>query len=210
MCWLQQSAQLWYCPTFLLYPLLVIAGIECFAGYYAWRFLIGVNGAVLGFVAGAVVGMMLGNPMLALLGAFAGAVGGAALFIGILPLGSFVFAFGSAASLAVLLGRVAGLPAVCYVLIAAIGGVACGLWALSAGRPAIIVLAAIAGAQQIAGVWQAYWLPVDSTPLPDVMAGSEWMIFLALAAAGLFIQFATSHKAPAGESKTESASPRVA
>ena len=60
MCWLQQSGQLWSYPTFVLIPLMVIGGIECFAGYRALRFLLGLNGAILGFAAGAALGMLSG------------------------------------------------------------------------------------------------------------------------------------------------------
>jgi hypothetical protein len=105
MCWLQQSAQLWHYPTFLLVPLMVIACIECFAGYRAWRFLIGFNGAVLGFVGGAVLCVMAGAPMLVLVGAFVGTVAGAVLFAWVVPLGSFVFVLGSVVSLTMLLGH---------------------------------------------------------------------------------------------------------
>src|SRR5580765_2166008 len=102
MCWLQQSGQLWSYPTFLLVPLMVIGAVECFAGYRAWRFLLGLNGAVLGFAAGAVLCMLLGAPMLILIGAVGGGVAGALLFAGLAPLGTFIFAFGSMASLTIL------------------------------------------------------------------------------------------------------------
>src|ERR1700758_3032560 len=105
MCWLQQSSQLWHYPTFLLFPLLLIASIECFAGYHAWRLLLGINGAVLGFVAGACLSVLLGNPVLLVVGAFGGAAVGAALFSLVVPLGSVVFAFATAASLTILLWR---------------------------------------------------------------------------------------------------------
>ena len=191
MCWLQQSTQLWYYPTFLLYPLLVIACIECFAGYRAWRFLIGLNGGVLGFVVGAVLCMLLGVPMLVLLGAIAGAIAGVALFVGIVPLGSFVFSLGSAASLAIHLCRIGGIPVHWFMPIAASAGLAGAVAAQFVPRPAMIAIAAVAGAQQIAAAWHAYYLPGNSAPLQDVVVPSELAAFIILAAAGLLIQFAT-------------------
>src|SRR5678815_5380970 len=110
MCWLQQSAQLWSCPTFLLIPLMGIAAVECFVGFRAWRFLLAVNGIVLGFIAGASITMLLGAPMLVLIGALAGGIAGAFVFASVVPLGSTVFAFGSSASLALVLCRIAGVP----------------------------------------------------------------------------------------------------
>lgn len=194
MCWLQQSAQLWHYPTFLLYPLLVIACIECFAGYRAWRFLIGFSGGVLGFVTGVVLCMLLGVPMLVLLGACAGAVTGVALFAGVVPLGSFVFILGSIASSVILFGRVVGAPPHPVMAIAAVAGLAGAVAAIAFCRPAIITVAAVAGAQQITSVWHAYSLPCDSIPSPDVVDPSEWSAFIVLATAGLLIQFATSRK----------------
>lgn len=199
MCWLQQSAQLWHYPTFLLLPLMVIAGIECFAGYRAWRLLLGLNGAVLGFIAGVWLSVMLGQPMLALIGSFVGAGAGVALFTGVTPIGSFVFMFGSAASLAVLLGQFAGVPRHWLMPGGGIVGAVSVLAALAIRRPVMIGLAAIAGAQQMASAWHAYSLPYDSMPLPDVVDPSELAIFVALATAGLVVQFATSRRLSADE-----------
>ena len=192
MCWLQQSAQLWSYPTFLLIPLMLLACIECFAGYRAWRFLLAVNGAVLGFVGGAVVAVLCGAPMLVLIGAVAGAVAGGLLFAGLVPLGSFVFAFGSAASLTILLARLSGLPPYCITPLAAAAGIAAGLAALAVWRPFMITIAAVAGAQQLASAWYAHHVPYDSSPLPDSIAPSELAAFIALAASGLLIQFFTT------------------
>ena len=198
MCWLCQSAQLWYFPSFLLVPLMLVAGLECFAGYYTWRFLIGLNGAVIGFVAGAMLGMLLGPPMLVLLGAIAGALGGAALFYRVVPLGSFVFTFSSAGSLAIILGRAAFIPANWLMLVAVGTGLTSAIVVLTGRRAVMIVIAAIAGAQQIAGAWRAYFLPGDCVPLPHVIPPSEWAGFVTLAAVGLMVQFATSRARRAG------------
>lgn len=189
MCWLVQSAQLWHAPTFLLIPLMIIGGIECFAGYHAWRFLLGLNGAVLGFVVGSVLCTLLGAPLWVVAGALVGSAAGAALLAIVVPLGSAVFAFGSVASLVLLLGRLAGIDlrwplAVGLVL----GGVAAVL-ASARHRPVMITIAAVAGAQQVASAWRARSLPPDVPPLPDVVSASEMMLFAALAAAGLLIQF---------------------
>ena len=190
MCWLQQSAQLWSYPTFLLVPLMVIGCIECFAGYRAWRFLLGLNGAVLGFVAGAMLSMLLGAPILMLVGAVAGAVGGAALFVGIAPLGTFIFAFGSMASLTILLAQIGGAPPRWIMPLAGAAGVAGAAAALAGCRPFMIAIAAVAGAQQIAGAWRAHDLPRGTLPLPDAVTPSEAAAFIVLAAAGLLLQFA--------------------
>lgn len=196
MCWLQHSAQLWSYPTFLLFPLAFIAAIECFAGYHAWRFLIGLNGGILGLAAGGMLGMVLGNSTLVLLGALVGAAAGGFLFAAIVPLGSFVFTLGSAASLAILLGEIIHIPLYWLMPAAIVGGLAAGIAALAACRPVMIAVAAVAGAQQMAGAWCAYHLPYDTTPLPDVIDPSELAAFLALTAAGLLIQFATSRVVP--------------
>ncbi len=203
MCWLQLSAQLWHYPTFLLPPLMMIGCIECFAGYRAWRFLIGLNGGVLGFVAGAVLCMLLGAPMLVLVGAFVGGVAGALLFAGVVPVGSFVVVLGSIVSLAMILGRVAGLPPHCVMPLAAVSGLAGAVAAASVCRPVVISVAAVAGAQQIASAWCAYCLPSDRISLPGAFDRNEWAAFLILAAVGMLVQFATAPKAradqPAGD-----------
>jgi len=200
MCWLQQSAQLWSWPTFLLVPLMILAFIECFAGYYAWRFLLGVNGAVLGFITGVTLSMMLGAPLLVFIGALAGAIVGAVLFAGVARLGSFVFAFGSTASLTMLLARFAGIPPQLVAPLAAAAGFAGALAAVAIGRPFMISIAAVAGAQQIASAWRAYRIPCGESPLPDDVTGPESVSFIALAALGLLLQFATSRHPTSGES----------
>jgi hypothetical protein len=192
MCWLQQSAELWRYPTFLLWPLLLIACIECFAGYHAWRFLLGVNGTVLGFIAGAFLGVLTTMPLLMLLFALAGAVAGAALFANMVPLGSVVFAFGSTASLVILIGRIAGCPQGLHVSLALFAGILAAIATLTIRRPVMIVLAAIAGAQQIAVAWTAWRLPPDAIPLFNCVSPAEWKLFLVLAPLGLLIQFVTS------------------
>jgi hypothetical protein len=202
MCWLHQSAELWHYPTFLLWPLLLVACIECFAGYHAWRFLLGLNGALLGFMCGAMVCMMLDASLLVLLGAFVGAGAGAVFFAGIVPLGSAVFAFGSVASFTILAGRAVGLPSACYLAIAAVAGIVVATAALKLGRPVMIAVAAVAGAQQIVAAWSAYRLPADSIPLPDTWIPSEWELLLALAFVGLLIQSATSRHLPPRTEKT--------
>jgi hypothetical protein len=189
MCWLQHSAQLWSYPTFLLVPLMVVACIECFIGYRAWRFLLGVNGAVLGFIAGVMISMLLGASLLVLLGAIAGAVAGAFLFAGVVRLGSFFFAFGSVASLTILLAHLAGLPGHCIMPLAAATGLAGAVAAVAACRRFMISIAAVAGAQQIASAWCAYHVPYGAVPLPDDVTMPESAAFIALAAAGLLLQF---------------------
>ena len=192
MCWLQQSAQLWHCPTFLLPPLILLACIECFAGYRAWRFLLGFNGYILGFVAGALLCAQLGgSPVLLLAGAFVGGFIGAASFAMIAPLGSFVFIACSLASLAVIFLRAAGMPPHWVALIAASAALSTAVAVRAFCRLATIIVAAIGGAQQIASAWCAYQLPADQVPVPDIMDPVEWSAFLALAAAGLIVQFAT-------------------
>jgi hypothetical protein len=191
MCWLHHSARLWSYPTFLLLPLMSLACIECFAGYRAWRFLLGVNGAVLGFVGGALLSVLLGSPMLIFFTAIAGAVAGAFLFAGVVPVGSFVFAFGSAASLTMLLAQIAGAPASCIMPLAATAGLAGALAALAGCRPFMIALAAVAGAQQLASAWRAYHMSYGSLPLPNDVTSSESAAFIALTAIGLLLQFST-------------------
>jgi hypothetical protein len=191
MFWVQQSAQLWHYPVFLLPPLLILACIECFAGYRAWQFLIGVNGAILGFVCGAVICMLLGVPLLVLLGAVAGAFAGIALFLGVTPLGSFVFAFGSAASLAILVARIIGISSNWMMPIAVVAGLTGAVGVLAGRKPVMIVIAAIAGAQQIVSGWGAYFAPWDSVPVSGVVTPSEWVVFIILSSIGLCIQFAT-------------------
>jgi hypothetical protein len=196
MCWLQPSAQLWHLPTFLLWPLLLIACLECFAGYHAWRLLLGVSGAALGLVLGALVSIWMGATLLVLLGALAGALAGAFFFAGIPPLGSSVFAFGSVASFLILLGRVAGFPSHFYLPVALAAGLGGIVAVLTLRRPARITLAAVAGAQQIAAAWSAYHLPASSNPCPETLIPTEWLLFCILAAIGLLVQFATSRPAP--------------
>jgi len=191
MCWLQQSAQLWYYPTFLLYPLAVIAIVECFAGYYAWRFLVGLNGAIAGFIGGAMLGAIVGGAMLALVGALLGALAGVALFAGIAPVGNFIFAFATVASFSIFLGRVTNLAPPPIMALAVIFGVGSALLAIALCRPAMIVIASLAGAQQIASAYSAYRLPYDLLPTPDILAPSELVAFLTLAVLGLSTQFAT-------------------
>ena len=190
MCWLQQSGQLWSYPTFLLIPLMVIGAIECFAGYRAWRFLLGVNGAVLGFAAGAVFSMLLGAPMLVLICAVGGGVAGGILFARVAPLGTFIFAFGSMASLTLLLTHIVGAPQRWIMPLAAAAGLAGAIAALTACRPFMVAIAAVAGAQQIASAWRAHQLPRGVLPLTDAMTVSESTAFVALATAGLLLQFA--------------------
>ncbi|GEM_PF-6514030 len=192
MCWLQQSVQLWYYPTFLLYPLVVIACVECFAGYHAWRFLIGLNGGIIGFVVGAVACLMLSIPLLSPLAAFAGVIAGVALFAGIVPVGSCVFAWGSVTSLTLLLGRFGGVPVNWLYPVAAAAGTAGAFAAMTVRRPAMIALTAVAGAHQIVSAWHARSFSSDSIPLPDVNDPAEWAAVIVLAAAGLLIQFTTS------------------
>jgi len=192
MFWLHPSAALWHYPTFLLPPLMVIGIIECFAGYHAWRFLLGLNGAVVGFIGGAMVCVLTGNPILLLVGAVVGAIVGAALFSGIVPVGSTVFAFGSLASLTIILGSMMAFPEGWRFPVAAVAGIGGAIAVLTARRPAMISIAAVAGAQQIASAWSAYWLPSNLIPVPDAVIPSEWTAFLLLSAAGLVIQFAMS------------------
>ena len=194
MCWLYQSAQLWHFPSFLLLPLMIVASIECFAGYLAWRFLLGLNGAVLGFVAGAMLCVLLGLSTLMLFGAVAGALVGAALLVIVVPLGSFVFAFGSAASLALLLGRTVWVPAQWLMPVAVSTGLVSAVAVLAGRRPVMITLAAVAGAQQTAGAWRAYFLPCDCPPVADTITASEWAGFITLTVAGLLVQLATSRR----------------
>lgn len=192
MCWLHDAAQLWSYPTFLLVPLMVLAGIECFAGYYAWRFLLGVNGAILGLVAGAMLSLLSGAPVLIVLGAIGGAVAGAVLFAQCVPFGSFVFAFGSATSLTTLLAEFAGVPDHRGILLGIAAGVAAAVAVVSKCRLVIIAIAAVAGAQQLASAWHAYHFPGGSSPMPGEIDGSESAAFVALTAIGLLLQYATS------------------
>lgn len=192
MCWLQLSAQLWHYPTFLLPPLMAIACIECFAGYRAWRFLIGLNGGALGFVAGTVLCVLLDVPMLVLVGAFGGAFAGVLLFAWVLPLGSFVVVLGSLTSLVIVLGRMAGFPPHYVMPLAVLAGLVGAVAAIGVCRPVVTIVAAIAGAQQIASAWCAYYcLPSDRIPLPDVVDPTEWTAFITLATIGMLVQFAT-------------------
>jgi hypothetical protein len=203
MCWLHQSAQLWTYPSFLLVPLMILGCIECFAGYRAWRFLLGVNGAVLGFAAGAMLGVTSGTVALVVIGALGGALMGAGLFAGIVPVGSCVFAFASAASLTSLVGHIAGSPVHLMVPIAVAAGLGGALAAILACRPFMIVLAAVAGAQQLASAWCAYYAPYDRAPLTDELTFSEFAGFMTLAAVGMLLQFSTSPAASALAAKQE-------
>jgi len=196
MCWLLQSAELWHCPTFLLYPLALVAGIECFAGYHAWRFLLGFNGAIFGFIIGVVFSTLLGSWVFVLLGALVGAVAGAFFFASIVPLGSTVFVFTSMTSFMILVGRIGGWHREWYLPVAVITGIAMAVGALTVRRPVIITLAAAAGAQQIAAAWSAYHLPCDTVPCPDRLIPTEWWLFAVLAAGGLLVQWATSRTRP--------------
>ena len=191
MCWLQQSAQLWSYPTFLLVPLIVIACIECFAGYRAWRFLLVLNGAVLGFIGGAMLAVFSGAAMMLLIGAVAGAIAGGFLFACAVRLGSFVFAFGSVTSLTMILAHGARVPSEYVLPMAGAAGLAGALAATASCRPFMIAVAAIAGAQQVASAWHAYRVPYGSPPLAQD-AASEPAVFIALAAIGLLVQCATS------------------
>ena len=196
MCWLLQSAQLWHLPTFLLYPLLLLAALECFAGYHAWRFLLGFNGALVGLAGGLMCGMLVGVWPLVLLGMLIGALAGGYFFVSLVPLGSTVFAFGSVASFLILLGRLAGFPSAGCFPIALAAGIAAAVAVLLVRRPVMITVAALAGAQQITAAWSAYHLPAGTIPCPDLVTPTEWLLFAALAATGLLIQFATSRQAP--------------
>jgi hypothetical protein len=169
--------------------MMVIGVIECFAGYRGWRFLLGVNGAVFGSVAGAMLCMLLGAPIMILIGLLGGGVAGAALFAGIAPLGSFVFAFVSMFSLTIFLAHIAAAPPHLIMPLAVAGGLACAVAALAACRPFMIAIAAVAGAQQISSAWRAHHLPRGALPLPDLVTPSETALFIALAAAGLLVQF---------------------
>jgi hypothetical protein len=207
MCWLQQSAQLWWYPTFLLIPLMALACVECFAGYHAWRFLIAVNGAMLGCVAAAMLGALTGSPSMILFGGLVGAVAGGLLFVSYVPLGSVVFAFASATSLIVLLTHVVGVPPPWTVPLAVAAGLAGALGALAVSRPCMIVIASVAGAQQIASAWCAYHMPYDVVPIPNVVDSSESAAFIALAAAGLLVQFMTSRALRLGRPHVPRTSP---
>ena len=194
MCWLQQSAQLWYYPSFLLIILAAVAAIECFAGFCAWRFLIGLNGAVLGFIGGAIFGAMFGTPMMMLAGALAGAIAGAALFAGIVQVGTFVVASGSTASMTMLLTHLLHMPGRWALPLAAVAGLWGGVAALVCGRPVIIAIAAIAGAQQLHCACSTFLLPGDVIPIPDVMGSRDFVSILGLALAGLVVQLATMRR----------------
>ena len=202
MCWLHQSAQLWTYPTFLLVPLMGLALVECFAGYRAWRFLLGANGAILGFVGGAMVAVMSGSPVLVLVGAVGGAVAGAYVLATIAPLGSFVFAFGTATSLTMLLAELAGAPHYYAMPLGMAAGLAAAVAALTSCRRMMIAIAAIAGAQQLASAWNAYHFPYGSIPTPGQISGSELSAFVTLTALGLLLQYATS---PAPKARTRAA-----
>jgi hypothetical protein len=192
MCWLHQSAELWHYPTFLLWPLLLVACVECFAGYHAWRFLLGLNGALLGFLAGLLICVWTGSPVLAVLGALAAAAAGAVLFATCLPLGTSVVAFGSAASFAILVGHALALPSALFLSLAGVAGIVVAVAVWKFGRPVLIAIAAAAGAQQIVAAWSACHLPADLIPVSNTLVPSEWAITAALAALGLLIQFATT------------------
>lgn len=212
MCWLFQSAQFWSYPTFLLVPLMVVGGIECFFGYRAWRFLLGVNGAVVGIVAGAMLCMLLGAPLFILGGALGGGVAGAALFAKVRPLGTFIFAFGSTASLAMLLAHLVTAPPRVIVPLGLAAGLTGAAAALGGCRTFMISIAAIAGAQQIASAGRAYQLPRGSLPAPDFVTPSESMAFIGLACAGLllqFVQLALFSKAMEAKSREKNAAPVV-
>jgi hypothetical protein len=190
MCWLQQSTQLWYWPTFLLIPLSILALVECFAGSWAWRFLLGLNGAVFGFVTGALLCAMFGAPMLAIVGALAGAVAGAALFAGNAKIGGFIFAFGSGASLTMVVAHSIGTGGTEIMFFSGCTGLAAAVASLKVWRPAITVITAVAGAHQVASAWRAYHFPRDSVPMLNATDMPELIAFLALAVAGLLVQFA--------------------
>ena len=209
MCWLQQSVQLWFYPTFLLWPLIVIACVECFAGYHAWRLLIGLNGAIIGLVIGVMLCLLAGMPLLSPLGAFAGVIAGAALFAGIPPLGGWVFAWGSVTSLTLLLGRLGAVPVNWLYPIAASAGAAGAFAAMIMRRPAMIALTAVAGAQQMVAAWHARSFTSDAIPLPDDGDPTEWAAVIVLAAAGLLVQFTISRTPAAHQPTRTAASPEV-
>jgi hypothetical protein len=190
VCWLLESAQLWSYPTFLLAPLMVVACIECVAGVSAWRFLLGLNGVVLGFVGGAILAVFCGAPAMLFIAAFAGAVAGGFLFAGAVRMGSFVFAFGSATSLTMILARGSAVPPNSVFPLAAAAGLA-GAIAAAAGRsPFIIALTALAGAQQAVTAWHAYLLPAGSAP-PTTHVPSDPAAVIALAASGALVKSGT-------------------
>jgi hypothetical protein len=190
MCWLQESTQLWSYPTFLLIPLMIIGGVECFIGCRAWRLLLGLNGAVLGFVGGAMFAAFVGVPLLIFVGALSGAVAGATLFSRANHVGGFVFVFGSMFSLTLLLAHLADAPPRMLMSLASAAGLAGGLAALTAWRPWLIAVTSVAGAQQIASAWRAHELVAETMPSQEAITASELSVFLALAAAGLILQFA--------------------
>ena len=207
MCWLQQSAELWNYPTFLLYPLALVACVECFAGFHAWRLLLGLNGAVLGFLAGALVSMLLGASLLVLLGGLVGAMAGAYLFASMASMGSAVLAFSSVASFGILLGRIVGMPWAWYMPLAVIAGIAALVAVLMVPRLMIMTLAAVAGAQQIAAAWSALHLPYNAKPCPDTVIPAEWCLFLVLAAGGLIVQMATTWVLQAPREEVDAGNP---
>ncbi|MEI8196702.1 MAG: hypothetical protein WCI73_12460 [Phycisphaerae bacterium] len=193
MCWLFSTTDLWRYPRGVLLVLAVLALVECFAGFRAWRFLLGLNGAILGFCAGVFLGLATQSPILLPIVALAGLAGGASLFAMVEPVGMFVFAACTGISLACIWGGATHIPLAVVFPLAAVAGLLAALACGAVGRGVILILTAIAGAQQISNVAAAYLWSVDAPGNLRGMVGlREVGIFVVLAGAGLAVQYFTA------------------
>jgi hypothetical protein len=193
MCWLQNAADLRHLPHFLLMFLALPGLVECFAGFRAWRFLLGLNGVLVGVPAGFFLGLfLLHDPAMALVAVALGAIGGAVIFATVMPVGTFIVAGISGFSFTLSVATLIHVPANTLVSGLALGiGLAAAGIALLALRPAIIVLSILAGAYQLAGVAAAYLYPSE-TMEARAMVPTQIAVFVVLAAGGLVTQWATN------------------
>lgn len=188
MCWLQTAELLRHYPPFLLAILAVLGLVECFCGAWAWKFLRGFNGVFAGAFVGALLGLvLLRSPFMAVAGLVAGAVGGAALFATVEFVGTFGVSLATGASSVAVVCEIAHVPLTLTVAIGmAFAGLATAGAAVVGGRRAIVVVTALAGAQQLAAIALAWARPEASAPVFTV---GELGIFVALAGLGLAVQW---------------------
>lgn len=195
MCWLQHAALLRHYPQFLLVVLAALGLVECVAGFRAWGFLRGINGLFLGAAIGLMVCLvLLHSPLMAIVGLIVGGIGGPVLFVTVEPIGAFFVGVSTGASFIWVLSAAIHQPLNGLISTAmAIAGLATAYATVVGGRRAIMILTALAGAQQLAATAMAYLYPDDGQA---VVSLPEVGVLLLLAAAGLAIQFATNRAVP--------------
>jgi hypothetical protein len=199
VCWLQTAEHLRNYPHFLLAIMAIVGLLECFAGYRAWKFLLGLNGAVAGLFLGALASLLI-HPLLAPLGAIAGISTLTVICATVEPVGTFFFTAATGVSLMVVGHQLGLCPPDIMAPLAFAAGLLSWLAVRVLGRRATIALTATAGAQQLvslAGAYARSFEAYQAEPGPSALSNGEGLALILLIGAGLLLQLLTTRDAPA-------------